>query len=462
MRILESLARLPRRCAERRGRAPLLAAVSLAILASACAHKHHGGRQGKADGFSAQLQFNAPPITAPQGDGLGECVNRRLRLAAELGQEGLVFLRADAGNDEDRFFQSDDFWYLSNVDLPDVALAMKLGPGGELLDEVLFLPAYDPMFERWNGPRLQPGEAAAAATRFSRTATMPADERGRIDEAALGDALAAMGASGTLFTLDDPGFAVPDGLTLDEDGGLRSRLHAARLTKSDYEMDCLQTAIDITTAAIHQALTAVAPGSHEYELQAAIDGTYLRLGSERPGFSSICAAGGNAVTLHYASNRDALRDGELVLMDVGAKYRYYCADVTRTVPINGRFSDRQRELYELVLLAQTTAAEAARPGMTLRDLHQVALKVLVDAGYGQYFLHGLSHWLGLDVHDVGGRVPIEEGYVFTIEPGIYIADEQIGIRIEDDYLMTAGGAVKLSGAITSDPDEIEALLAHLH
>jgi len=431
-------------------------------LASACAHQHHGGRHGKADGFSARLQFNAPPITVPKGDALGECVQRRHRVAADLGREGLVFIQADSANDEDRFFQSDDFWYLSNVDLPDIALAMKLGPGGELLDEVLFLPRYNEDFERWNGPRLQPGDAAAAATRFMRTATMPADSRGRIDEAALGDALAAMGASGTLFTLDAPEFAVPEGLTLDQDGTLRARLHTARLTKSDHEMECLQAAIDITTAAIHQALTAVTPGSHEYELQAAIDGTYLRLGSERPGFSSICAAGINAVTLHYADNRDELRDGELALMDVGAKYRYYCADVTRTVPINGRFSDRQRELYELVLLAQTTAAEAARPGMTLRDLHQVGHQVLTDAGYGQYFLHGLSHWLGLDVHDVGGRVPIQEGYVFTIEPGIYIADEQIGIRIEDDYLMTANGAVKLSGAITSDPDEIEALLARLH
>ena len=462
MRIPESLARLPRQLADRRGGSSLLVALSIAVLASACAHTHNGRRHTGADGFSPRLQFDAPPITEPQGDALGECVQRRLRLAADLGQEGLVFLQAESGNDEDRFFQSDDFWYLSNVDLPDVALAMKLGPGGEVLDEVLFLPAHDPMFERWNGPRLQPGEASASATRFTRTATMPADQRGRIDEAALGDALAAMGASGTLFTLDEPGFTVPDGLALDGEGTLRSQLHASRLTKSDYEMDCLQAAIDITTSAIHQALTAVRPGSHEYELQAAIDGTYLRLGSERPGFSSICAAGGNAVTLHYASNRDELRDGELVLMDVGAKYRYYCADVTRTVPINGRFSDRQRELYELVLLAQTTAAEAARPGMTLRDLHQVALKVLTDAGYGEYFLHGLSHWLGLDVHDVGGRVPIEEGYVFTIEPGLYIADEQIGIRIEDDYLMTGGGAVKLSGGITSDPDEIEALLAQLH
>jgi Xaa-Pro aminopeptidase len=148
-------------------------------------------------------------------------------------------------------------------------------------------------------------------------------------------------------------------------------------------------------------------------------------------------------------------------MDVGAKYRYYCADVTRTVPVNGRFSPRQREIYELVLAAQTAAAQAARPGMTIRDLDTIARKVIADAGYARAFKHGVGHWIGLDVHDVGGRVPIEVNALFTIEPGIYLEDENLGVRIEDDYLMTPEGARKLSTGFPSDPDEIEALMARL-
>ncbi|MFT7465541.1 MAG: Xaa-Pro aminopeptidase [Pseudohongiellaceae bacterium] len=436
--------------------ARLFAVLLSAAFVTGCASSYHSRQAEIQANWSLQAQYEAPSITIPNGDPVAECAGRRQQLAADLGRSGLVFLRAASMNGDERFFQSDDFWYLSNVDLPDVAMAMKLGEGGEILDEVLFLPEHSDRFERWNGPRLEPGAESAAATGFMRTLPLPTND----DDFA--EALGDLGAVGTLFALEEPQSGVPAWLTLDSDDTLRSSLHASRLKKSEYELECLQASIDITAAAIHQALAEVTPGGHEYELQAAIDGTYLRLGSERPGFSSICAAGGNAVTLHYAKNRDRLIHGQLVLMDVGAKYRHYCADITRTVPISGRFTSRQRELYDLVLLAQSTAAEAARPGMTLRDLHAVGKAVLDDAGYGQYFLHGLSHWLGLDVHDVGGRVPIQKGYVFTIEPGLYIADEQIGIRIEDDYLMTAEGAVKLSGAITSDPDALEALLADLH
>lgn len=444
-------------------RRPPCTALLMAVLGVSCVGTDatHGGKTAKhwptvpSGAWTLQPQVLDPVIATPEGDAVAECAERRRKLATDLGAQGLVFLRAGTSDGHGRFFQSDDFWYLSNVDLPDIAMLLQLGADGELLDEILFLPPTDKRFEQWNGPRLGPGPEAAAKTGFTRTLPLPTTDAG------LRDAMAQLDASGTLFTLGDPGFEVPVGLTLDPGDNLRRRLHAARLKKSAYEKACLQAAIDITTSALHQAMSAVGPGRHEYELQAAIDGTYLRLGSERPGFPSICAAGRNAVTLHYAKNRDTMRAGDLVLMDVGAKYRYYCADVTRTVPVDGRFTERQREVYELVLEAQTIAAEAARPGMTRRDLHLLAQQFLDEAGYGQYFVHGLSHWIGLDVHDVGGRVPIEEDYLFTIEPGIYIADEGMGIRIEDDYLMTADGAIKLSGAIPSDPDEIEALLGAL-
>ncbi|MBM3985825.1 MAG: M24 family metallopeptidase [Planctomycetes bacterium] len=242
---------------------------------------------------------------------------------------------------------------------------------------------------------------------------------------------------------------------------LRARLATLRLVKSTYEVECLQAAISITCAALREAFAHVRPGAFEYEPQGALEGAFRRLGGDRAGFASIVGSGPNSVTLHYSSNQRQMQDGELLVMDVGAKYRYYCADVTRTLPVGGRFTPRQRQVYEAVLAAQRAAEAAAQPGVTMAELDGIARRVITDAGFGpafRYFKHGLGHWIGLDVHDVGGQVPILPGMTFTIEPGIYIDAEDLGVRIEDDYLMTVSGAVKLSGAVPSDPDDIEALL----
>jgi Xaa-Pro aminopeptidase len=211
-----------------------------------------------------------------------------------------------------------------------------------------------------------------------------------------------------------------------------------------------------------ESMAAVAPGAWEFEPQGLLEGAFLRLGAERPGFASIVGSGPNSVTLHYNANRRQMQAGDLLVMDVGAKWRYYTADVTRTVPVSGRFSPRQREVYQVVLDAQTAAAEAAKPGVTMRELDAIARAVIDERGFGpgrKYFKHGLGHWIGLHVHDVGDYGPIEPGMLFTIEPGIYIAEENLGVRIEDDYLMTESGAVKLSTGFPSDPDAIESLLA---
>ncbi|HVQ26875.1 MAG TPA: M24 family metallopeptidase, partial [Planctomycetota bacterium] len=167
-------------------------------------------------------------------------------------------------------------------------------------------------------------------------------------------------------------------------------------------------------------------------------------------------------TLHYETNARQMQDGDLLVMDVGAKWKYYSADVTRTLPVNGRFTPRQREVYQAVLDAQTAAFQAARPGVTMRELDTIARQVIDAKGFGpgrKYFKHGLGHWIGLYVHDAGEYGPIEPGMLFTIEPGIYINEENLGVRIEDDYLMTENGAVKLSDGIPSEPDAIEALMA---
>ena len=386
----------------------------------------------------------------PEGDLRDECARRRRDLAARLGGPCVVWVETPSGPDLERFFQEDNFYYLTGVELPDIAMAMKVDAQGQVEDEVLFLPAHDDNFEVWNGKRLSPGAEAEAATGFRRT--LPLEDR---------DKTLAEWAPTTVHALVPPEQVhLPASAAL-LTNVLDARVAELRLVKSPYELGCLTAAINITCAALREAMTEVRPGAFEYEPQGALEGTFLRLGAERPGFASIFGSGPNSVTLHYQDNRRQMQDGELLVMDVGAKYRYYCADVTRTVPVSGTFTPRQRQVYELVLKAQTDAFNAAKPGVTMRDLDTLARKVIEDGGFGpgrKYFKHGLGHWIGLDVHDVGGGVPIEPGMCFTIEPGIYIAEENLGVRIEDDYLMTSTGAIKLSAGVPSDPDDIEALL----
>ena len=396
-----------------------------------------------------RVRAHEPEIDPVTVDMAAETATRRQRLAEAVG-DGVLLVTAHDGAELDRFFQDDNFYYLTAVDIPDVALAMRVA-GGAIEDEVLFLPAYDPRFTIWNGDRLFPGPDAERATGVRRTAE-------------LGDAATTLaellGDDTMLQTLGEPKVAVPDGVEIDE-RSLRGAIAGLRLIKSDYETRCLRTAIDITCAGLRNALYEVAPGNFEYQAQGAIEGTFLRLGAERVGFATICGSGPNSVTLHYAANRRRMEDGELMVMDVGAKYQYYTADVTRTVPINGRFTERQREIYEIVLEAQRLAEAAAKPGVSMTELDQIARTYITEQGYAKDFKHGLGHWIGMNVHDVGGRVPMEVGTLFTIEPGIYLTDEALGVRIEDDYLMTEHGAVKLSASVPSDPDALEALMASL-
>lgn len=423
---------------------PAQAASAAEPASPAAAHDGDGAAPGR-----TALPVE-PALVEPRGDLPAECSRRRIALAAAVG-EGVVFARAAPEDELGLFFQQDDFYYLSGVEIPDIALALRVDGSGALADEVLFLPPHDPMHETWNGARLAPGRQAEKATGFRRTA--PLSELG---------AVLAGWAPATIHKVSArQEQELPEDAAIDE-GTVRHALSTLRLVKSPYEIDCLKNAIEITGAALYAAAAQVGPGVPEYRAQGALEGAFLMLGAERPGFASIFGSGPNSVTLHYNRNRRTMLDGELIVMDVGAKYRYYCADVTRTLPVGGTFTPRQREVYEVVREAQTVAAEAARPGMTMAQLDEIARAVITERGFGpgrKYFKHSLGHWIGLDVHDVGGRAPIEPGTLFTIEPGIYIVEEQLGVRIEDDYLMTEAGAVRLSTRFPSDPDEIEALMA---
>lgn len=269
-------------------------------------------------------------------------------------------------------------------------------------------------------------------------------------------------------------------------------LHEMRLRKSRGELTTMQRAAEITKEAHLRAMQLARPGMHEYEIDAELLHVFRKHGSERPAYESIVGSGPNATILHYRAGRRILNDGELVLIDAGCEYGYYASDVTRTFPVNGKFSDEQRAVYEVVLQAQKGGVEAAKPGATLKDIHDGAVRSitegLVDLGllegdvdslveekkYEPFYMHRTSHWLGMDVHDVGRYYvegehrPLEAGFVLTVEPGIYIGidakdvDERwrgIGVRIEDDVTVTKDGCKVLSDGIPKEVDDVEAACA---
>ncbi|MFI5332471.1 MAG: aminopeptidase P N-terminal domain-containing protein [Candidatus Babeliales bacterium] len=238
-----------------------------------------------------------------------------------------------------------------------------------------------------------------------------------------------------------------------------------RRPKDFKEIEFIYKAIELTSMAQEIAAQTIAPGALECEVQAGIE--YIFTGSgARAAFPSIVASGKNGTVLHYHDNNAEIQKGDLVIVDIGAEYNYYCADITRTYPVSGTFTERQRELYDLVLETQEYIASIAKPGYWLSNkehpdmsLNHLAKKYLQERGYDKYFPHGIGHYLGLDVHDVGDyATPLRPGDVITIEPGIYIPEEGIGIRIEDDYWIVEDGAECLSEYIPKAARDIEALM----
>jgi Xaa-Pro aminopeptidase len=246
-----------------------------------------------------------------------------------------------------------------------------------------------------------------------------------------------------------------------------------RRIKSPSEIALLQKAIDITGEAQRDIALNLKPGMYEYEVQALLEAAFTRNGSERPGFPSIVGSGLYSTILHYSENHKKIDAGDLVVCDIGAEYSLYTADITRTYPASGKFTPRQREIYQLVLDTQAAAAAHWKPGMTNLDLHVFAVEYLRKSplrakdtdgreyGMDHFFIHGLGHALGMDVHDVADGVhQLQPGEVFTIEPGVYIQTEKLGVRIEDDYLVMPDGTLsKMSSKIPSAPDEIERIMS---
>lgn len=441
----------------------------------------------------------------PEADAATRCLiaqeefaHRRARLLAYLDDGAIVLTAAHTAprnHDVDYEFRQDStFWYFTGLEEPDAVAVLR--PGCE--DEyVLFVNPLDPNFEIWVGPRVGVDGAKAL---------LGADDAFPIDD--LKDKLPELLAQTQSIYYSLGSDRRMDRLVTDivarrrssgqrDDSYIRRILDPApvigsmRVRKSFEEIDALQQAVDITASGFDRAIRQTRPRLREYHVQAALEGEFRRLGSPRNGYPSIVASGENSCILHYVKNRREMLDGDLLLIDAGAEVEYYGADVTRTWPVSGRFTPEQRSVYDIVLEAQRKAIDAITPGVEFRVVHNAAIGALVqglvdlgvlegsidriieDRAYEPYYMHGTSHWLGLDVHDAGvyrhdeQSVFMQEGMVFTVEPGLYFGPHAtdapdrlrgIGIRIEDDILVTDDGHRVMSAAIPKDPDALESMV----
>ena len=551
-----------------RSQRQLLAALVLVSSLFTLTYQSSANSNGDKDRSPAPVIRAAPPAPAiDDKERLAELASRRARVAEKIGPNSvLVLFSADPrvyANDVDyEYRQENNLFYLTN--LKQKGATLVLIPGNQQMHEILFLPRRDPTAETWTGHMYSAEEAQAAsgireiweAKEFepfmralrNRQAYRPkaeaifmsASAHGSTQSAMIGGAANAGQANlptgfenlfsamardeASLYLLlpredesreykQEQAFAAQWARSA---GGFNVRNAAPvfaqmRLIKSPMELKLLQHAIDITTEAHERAMAVAGRSEWEYEVESEIVYTYKRRNADHWGYPDIVGCGPNATTLHYQEAQGRVKPGDLLLMDVGAEYGHYTADVTRTFPVNGKFSPEQRDIYQIVYDAQEAVAAATRPGATFpTDVHNAGVEKIKDGllklglitdrngtitlpgstelqpQYRIWFMHGTSHWLGMNVHDVGGRnVKLQPGMVFTNEPGIYIRGDaldnlpktpenqrfieavrpafekykNIGVRIEDDLLVTEKDAKWLSGALPRSIADIEAFMA---
>ncbi len=432
------------------------------------------------------------------------------------------------------FRQSSDFFFLTGFEEPD---AVALFDPTHDQPYVLFVRPRDPEMEAWNGKR---AGVDGATDRFGADEAFPIADLEKVlrdrfrDRDALWYATGSSVDSRVLGALRQArGMQIRAGVTVPSSIiDPSTALHELRLIKSSEEIDALREACRISADGHCEAMRFAAPGRSEHDVQSAMEYVFRASGATREGYPSIVASGDNACILHYVENDQPLQDGDLLLIDAAAEVGYLSSDITRTFPVNGRFSDAQRAVYDVVLAAQEAVIDACEPGLPFTDMHEIAVRTLTEGmvalgllpgpvedavaygWYREFYFHGTGHWLGMDVHDAGayriggvGR-PLQPGMAFTVEPGIYVARDKttlelskapfdadaerdlaylegaseakrildegrseadtvthevpeqflgIGIRIEDDLLVTSSGCENLTRGVPVDPDEIETL-----
>jgi len=403
-----------------------------------------------------------------------------------------------------RYRQNSDFFYLTGFEEPDAIAVITPAKDKKI---TMFVRPRDPEREIWDGYR---AGVEGAVRDYSADEAFPiSDFDEKLPEILDGPQVLYYAFGHSTPEMDQK---IIRQLTLMRETNRRpleppativdptTILHEMRVFKNPEEIEIMQRAADIAAEAHVEAMKAVRAGMREYEVEAMIEAVFRKHGSLGPSYTSIIGSGANATVLHYISNQDTLKDGDLLLVDAGAEYKGYASDITRTFPINGKFSKAQREIYDLVLKTQVSCIDMVRPGVRLEDLktHSIEMltegmvelgllkgdpkKLIEEKKYMQFYMHNLGHFLGIDVHDAGRYYfngesrPAEPGMVMTIEPGLYISPDTsripegfnqdippqylgIGVRIEDDVLVTENGARVLTDKVPKDADEIEALMA---
>ncbi len=430
----------------------------------------------------------APALGAWEREPLSVFAARRAKLLATLNAPVVLFgyTGHEEANPSYVFMQEENFYYLTGHNQEGAALLLvpdaadqKGWTGGR---ETLYLPAHDYNSEKWNGPRIGPDDPGIQQkTGFARVAAF----------SQLRDELAALAKNFPEIYTELPGphdegyphaanwskwvkETAPQATLKDASAAIDT----LRSIKTAGELALIQKAIDPSIDAQLAAMKMVRPGLYEYQVAAKMVEIHDYAGCETEAYAPIVGTGINSTVLHYNKLDRLIQDGDVVLMDVGGQYSGYASDITRTIPANGKFTTRQREIYEIVLGAQNAALAALKPGMTIggkdasTSLQKIAMdyidshgKDLEGRSLGRYYIHGLSHHVGLDVHDPSGpwetygTRPLEPGMVITIEPGIYIPEEKLGVRIEDDVLITPEGYKLLTARLPRSADEIEKIMA---
>jgi len=429
-----------------------------------------------------------------------EFLRRRQTLLAQMvpGSAALIFAAPEATRSADSEYpyrQNSDFWYFTGFNEPEAVLVL-IKSDDTHNHSVLFNRVRDKTAEIWFGRRL--GQEAAPGT-LGVDRALPFPEINTHLFQLLNGLDAVYHAQGQYTYADTILFSALEKLR----NGARQNLtapatltdwrpivHEMRLFKSAEEIDILRRAGEISALAHTRAMQACRPGMFEYQLEGEIQHEFNRHGARFPSYNTIVGSGENGCILHYTENESQMRDGDLVLIDAGCEYQGYAGDITRTFPVNGKFTPAQREIYDIVLASLMRALELYRPGTSIQEVTGEVVRIMISGlvklgilhgevdelveknAHRPFFMHGLSHWLGLDVHDVGVYGPdrsreLAPGMVLTVEPGLYIAPDAgvpeayrgIGIRIEDDIVITEEGNENLTAGVVKTADDIEALMA---
>lgn len=396
-------------------------------------------------------------------------INNRAKLAAQLPPKSIAVFTANEAmpRNGDQFFpfrQQSDFFYLTGINEENAFLLIAPDYPDESLREVLFIEPYDEVKATWQGEMLD----AQQATVLSGIKTVKESDNfynvlNDIAYSGYGDIL-------FLHSYEYPKYEcnvetlqqrfvkkIKAMYPMHQYGRTAPLLNAMRMVKSDEEITITREACNITSQAFRRCLARVKPEMYEFEVQAEIEYVFKLNNANGHAYAPIIAGGKNACCLHYSKNQSLLNDGDLLLLDIGCEYLNYSSDLSRTIPVNGKFTPRQKECYNIVLDVMKEITQLYRPGHCINEINQAAKRLMGE--YGKYLIHGVSHHIGLDVHDsVDKFKPFEPGMILTCEPGMYIREEGIGIRIENDLLITKDKPVNLFEGLPIEVTEIEAAM----